>query len=202
MKLRCSPTSPYTRKVTVTAIETGLDRRIERIPTNVWAVDTDIGADNPLGKVPTLLLDGGEVLYDSPVICEYLDGLHNGEKLIPPIGGKRWTALRRQALADGLIDAAVLRLLEGKREKPRCSQAWIDRQRTAMARALDVLEDEADMLGDEVTIGHIAIGCALGYVDFRFDGDAWRSSRPALADWYDLFSQRRSMTVTVPQDAA
>lgn len=197
MKLRHSPTSPFVRKVLVTAIETGLRDRIELLPADVWAPGSDIVADNPLGKVPALLLDGGETLYDSPVICEYLDSLHDGAKLFPPAGGARWTALRRQALADGLADASVLRRLEVTRAEGQRSDAWANRQVAVMGRALDALEDEADRMGQQPTIGHIAIACALGYLDLRFDEDNWRWSRPALADWFDLFSQRRSMTETV-----
>ena len=200
MKLRYSPTSPYVRKVMVTALETGVEGRIERITTNVWDPATDIAIDNPLGKVPALITDGGEILYDSPVICEYLDSLHDGAKLFPSGGGSRWTALRRQALADGILDAAVGRLLEGKRPDGERSNGWIDRLIASVSRSLDALEDEADALGDGVSIGHVTIGCALGYLDFRFAGDAWRTGRPALADWYDGFAERRSMIETVPKD--
>jgi glutathione S-transferase len=200
MKLRYSPTSPYVRKVTVVAHETGLMDRLEIVPTNVWANDTDIGRDNPLGKVPALTTDGGEVLYDSPVICEYLDSLHDGAKLYPPSGGARWTALRRQALADGMLDAGILRRLELLRKEPERSSAWIERQRTAVGRALDALEEEASALGAGVTIGHVAIGCALGWFDFRFPADNWRQRRPALAAWYAAFAARPSMQKTVPKD--
>ena len=115
MKLRYSPTSPYVRKVTVTAQETGVQPRIERVPTVTTDPASGLAKDNPLGKVPTLILDDGERLYDSPVICEYLDGLHGGAKIVPPAGPERWVALRRQALADGILDAAVLRLMETRR---------------------------------------------------------------------------------------
>ena len=200
MKLRFSPTSPYVRKVCVVTHETGLFGRLEIVPTNVWASDTDIGRDNPLGKVPALTADGGEVLFDSPVICEYLDSLHDGVKLFPPVGGARWTALRRQALGDGILDAAVLRLLEGKRKDSERSASWLDRQRTAIGRALDALEEEAADFGRGITIGHVAIACALGYLDFRFPGDNWRNLRPTLTEWYEDFAQRPSMTRTVPKD--
>lgn len=198
MKLRYSPTSPYTRKAVVTARETGLFDRIEIVPTNVWVADTDIGDDNPLGKIPALLLDGGEVLYDSRVVCEYLDSLHDGQPLFPPHGGARWTALRRQALGDGMMDACVNRFLELKRDADKRNPDWIARQERAIFRALDALDDEADSLGEAVTIGHIALGCALGYLDLRYAESEWRSGRPALADWYDGFSGRRSMMETEP----
>ena len=202
MKLRYSPTSPYVRKVMVTALETGVEGRIERIPTNVWDPASDITADNPLGKVPALITDGGEILFDSPVICEFLDSLHDGVKLFPPSGGARWTALRRQALGDGIMDAAVGRLLEGKRPDGERSEAWAARLSTAIGRSLDVLEDKADALGGAVTIGQITIACALGYLDFRFPDDAWRTDRPALADWYEEIAERRSIVETMPADPA
>lgn len=201
MKLRWSPTSPYVRKATATLIETGLEDRVERITTNAWDPATDLARDNPLGKVPALITDGGEVLYDSPVICEYLDSLHDGRKLFPRSGGDRWTALRRQALGDGIIDAAVFRLLEGRRPPELQSQPWVDRQRAVVSRGLDALEDEAGALGGAITIGHLAIACALGYLDFRFPGDDWRAGRPGLAAWYDSMTDRRSIRDTVPREA-
>ena len=202
MKLRYSPTSPYVRKVMVTALETGVEGRIERIPTNVWDPASDIAADNPLGKVPALITDGGEILFDSPVICEFLDSLHDGVKLFPPSGGARWTALRRQALGDGILDAAVGRLLEGKRPDGERSDAWAARLSAAVERSLDFLEDKADALGGAVTIGHITIACALGYLDFRFPDEVWRTDRPALADWFEEFAERRSIVETIPADPA
>ncbi len=202
MKLRYSPTSPYVRKVSVVALETGLDKRIERIPTNVWAPSTDIATDNPLGKVPALMTEGGETLFDSPVICEYLDSLHDGLKLFPPPGGARWTALRRQALGDGILDAGVLRRLEAGRLENERSSSWIARQTAAVRRGLDALEDEAESLGGPITIGHIAIGCALGWLELRFPDEDWRENRPSLARWYETFARRPSMRETVPREPA
>lgn len=202
MKLRYSPTSPYVRKVMVTAIETGLADDIELIPTNVWKEDGDIVLLNPLGKVPTLVTGGGEVLYDSPVICEYLDALHDGIRLFPPAGGARWTALRQQALADGILDAAVLRLLEGRRPPGERSAAWAERQKGCVERGHDALEAEADagLLAGDVTIGWISVGCALGWLDFRFPDDHWRAGREVLADWFEEFCKRPSMRETVPKE--
>ncbi len=202
MKLKYFPTSPYVRKVLVTAIETGLYERIELVPTNVWNPDTDIGNHNPLGKIPTLLTPGGEILYDSPVICEYLDSLHDGQKIYPPAGGVRWTALRQQALGDGMLDAAILRRLENARPDGERSDAWIGRQKIVVDRGLDVMEDEADALGETITIGLITFAITLSYLDFRFPDEPWRSTRPALADWYDAFSARPSMEETLPKDPA
>lgn len=203
MQLRYSPTSPYVRKVMVTAIETGLDQNIEKIPTNPWAPDTDLPDDNPVGKVPALRLDSGETLFDSPVICEYLDSLHHGEKLFPAAGDARWNVLRLHALADGILDAAVLRLLEGKRPAELQSKDWTERQKKAIDRSLDELERKSDQLeGKPTTMAHVACGCALGYLDFRFPGDDWRDGRPKLSEWYEEFSKRESMRATVPKDPA
>lgn len=203
MKLRYSPTSPYVRKVTATAIETGLEGKIERVPTVTSDPASGLARDNPLGKVPALILDDGTVIFDSPVICEYLDGLHGGAKLVPS-GPARWTALRREALADGVLDAAVLRLLEGRRPEGERSPAWTLKQKTVIGRALDAFEAEAGALaaaGGPATIGEIAVGIALGYLDFRFKDDDWRAGRPRLARWYEEFSKRKSMRETVPRDA-
>jgi glutathione S-transferase len=202
MKLRYSPTSPYVRKVMVTAIETGQLGKIKLEPANVWAADADIGKDNPLGKVPALHTDGGEVLFDSPVICEYLDSLHSGQKLLPPQGGARWRALRLQALGDGILDASILRRLELQRAPENQSQAWIERQKRAVVRGLDALEAEADTLEGPPTLGTIAVGCACGYQDLRFAAERWRQGRPKLAAWYEKTAKRRSFLDTVPKDPA
>ncbi len=200
MKLLYSPTSPYVRKVLVSAIELGISSSIELLPTNVWDPSTDIAAHNPLGKVPALITEGNEILYDSPVIVDYLDTLNENMELIPANGRARWNALRRQALADGILDAAILRLLEEKRPDGERSEGWISRQQLSVNRALDKMETEADGLGQDINIGTIATGVALGYLDFRFGDDNWRAERPALADWFDIFCDRPSMVETIPKD--
>ena len=200
MKLRYSPTSPYVRKVTVCAIEMGLAGRIEHVPTRLWQAGSDLARDNPLGKIPALITDDGVVLYDSPVICEYLDSLHDGPKVFPPVGEARWAALRRQALADGLGDAAVARKYETWREQELRSEDWIRHQTGAMERALDVLQEDAGELDGPLDIGHIAIACIVDWLDLRFPDDPWRPTRPHLARWLEGFSQRRSMIETVPRD--
>lgn len=200
IKLRYSPTSPYVRKVSVVALETGLEARIERVPTNLPAPPADFYRDNPLGKVPALITEGGEALYDSPVICEYLDSLHDGLKLFPPPGGARWTALRRQALADGILDAGVLVRMETMRPQGEQSPSWIERQHDKIGRGLTALDDEAAALGGGMTIGHIAIGCALGFLDFRLPELDWRRGRIELARWSERFAARASMVATVPKD--
>ncbi len=201
MQLRYSPTSPYVRKVSVSAIELGLAERIERIPTDTLDPNSDLAEHNPLVKVPALILEGGEVLYDSPVICEYLDSLHDGAKIFPPAGPERWTALRQQALGDGILDAAILCMLETLRRPEALRwRGWIDKQTGKVTRALDQLEAEAEAeaLQGPLTIGQITIGCALGYLDFRFADDKWRAGRASLAAWYKDFAGRPSMQETVP----
>ncbi len=200
MQLRYSPTSPYVRKVSACAIELGLAERIERIPTDTLDPNSGLAEHNPLVKVPALILEGGAVLYDSPVICEYLDSLHDGAKIFPPAGPERWTALRRQALGDGILDAAILRMLETLRRPEALRwRGWIDKQTGKVTRALDRLEAEAETLEGPLTIGQITIGCALGYLDFRFPDDKWRAGRPHLATWYEDFAGRPSMQETAPQ---
>ncbi|WP_448191424.1 glutathione S-transferase N-terminal domain-containing protein [Azospirillum sp. sgz301742] len=202
MKLRYSATSPYVRKVMMVAIECGLDGSIELLKTDAWSPETDLPQDNPLGKVPALVLPGGPTLYDSPVICEYLDTLHDGARLFPSPGPARWTALRQQALADGICDAAILRRLEGNRPDGEKSASWAERQRVAMARACDVLEAEAGALAlEQPTIGTLAILSTLGYLDFRWGHEDWRQGRPALKAWFDKASARDSFRRTAPPAA-
>ncbi len=201
MKLRYAPASPYVRKVTVTLIETGLEDRVERIPTNPHDPETDIATVNPLGKVPALVTDDGEVLFDSPVICEYLDSLHDGDRLFPAPGAPRWRALRLLALGDGMTDAGVLRRTEGRRPETFQYDKWVDRQNTVIGRAMDALEGELERLDGPVTIGHIAVACSIGWLDFRFPDLGWRADRPGLAEWFEAFSERPSMTATVPKEA-
>jgi glutathione S-transferase len=201
MRLRFSPTSPYVRKVVVSAIEIGLDKHIERVPTDSNDPKSGLGAENPLGKVPSLTLDDGSVLYDSPVICEYLDSLHAGPKLFPASGPARWTALRRQALGDGISDAALLSRMEALRPPAEQSASFIVQQKGKIASSLDAIESEADRFGENVDIGAIAIGCALGYLDLRFAADAWRNGRPTLAGWFERFAERPSMQATAIKGA-
>jgi len=203
MKLRYTSTSPYVRKVCVTALETGLDDRIERVVTDTRNRDSGIARDNPLGKVPALITDEGEKLYDSPVICEYLDSLTAGPRLFPPEGPERWQALRLQALGDGMLDAALLAMIETKRRPEALRWAdWMALQQVKIQHGLDQLEREAAALDGPLTIGTITVGCALGYLDFRFAEDDWRHLHPALAAWYEAFSRRPSMRATVPRDNA
>lgn len=201
MKLHHSTTSPFVRKVMVSALELGLADRIETVPAKVSPVvrTSPVIADNPLGKVPTLITDDGAVLYDSRVIAEYLDALAGGGRLFPAPGPARWQALTDQALADGMNDAAVLARYETNlRPLALMWPEWRDGQQDKVAKALDRLEQSAAGFGDRVDIGTIAAGCALGYLDFRFTDLAWRAARPQLAAWFATFAARPSMAATVP----
>jgi glutathione S-transferase len=199
MKLRYAPTSPYVRKVMIVALEGGIADRIEKVATSVVPITPNDGlkVENPLVKVPSLTTDSGEVLYDSPVICEYLDSLHGATKLFPAAGAARWTALRRQALGDGILDAAILcRYETAVRPKELQWDAWIDGQMRKVRGGLDALE--AERLDGAFDIGAITIACALGYIDFRYASEGWRTTRPRLAAWYAEIAKRPSMQQTVP----
>jgi glutathione S-transferase len=198
MKLRYSPTSPFVRKVTVTLHETGQFENVELVETNVWDPATDIGNDNPVGKVPALTTDDGTVFIESNVICDYLDSQNTGRKLLPELGPEYWRVLRLRALADGILDSAVDRVKETRRPEDKQWDGLHERRRSAIERTLDLLETGADQLGDSVNAGNIALGCALGYLDLRFASEDWRRGRPALAAWYERFSARPSMQATIP----
>jgi glutathione S-transferase len=201
MKLRYSATSPFARKVRIVLIETGLDKGVEMIPTNPWSDDTDLGHDNPLGKVPTLIDDEGHKVFDSRVICDYLDGMHGGARLIPIEGKARLTARTRQALCDGMLDAAVARRIESTmRPEAMRWPWWLDRQKAAVDRGLDQLEADAGTLTDLATVGDIAAACLLGYLDFRFAAEDWRAAHPRLAGWFERQQKRPSMVATAPPD--
>lgn len=198
MKLIYSPTSPYSRKAVVLAMEAGIEGQIQLVPADPWPAGSDVPDYNPLGKVPVLVMDDGLVIYDSPVICEYLDTLHKGRKFFPPEGKARWRALRAQALADGLLDATVLRRLESLRPPEKRSEDWMQRQLVAIRRGVAVLEDQADALEEPMNITHVAVGCALGYLDFRLSEEDWRTSHPKLAAWFEKWRARPSMEATAP----
>ena len=201
MKLYHSPASPFVRKALVAAHELGLADAIEIVPVAMTPVKSvpALNEENPLGKIPALVLDDGTALYDSPVICEYLDTRHDGPRLFPTEGPERWTALRRQALADGLLDAAILCRYETfLRPEERQWTDWIEGQRSKFRRALDALEGEAEDFGDTVDIGTVSAGCAADYLDFRSLDDGWREGRPHLAAWLEGFAARPSMQATRP----
>lgn len=196
MKLAYSPNSPYVRKCVAIAIARGIDAGME-----LWTIGTtapELAAKNPLSKVPTLILDDGSILYDSPVICEYLDSLPGGAKLYPAAGPARWKALTQMALGDGILDATQPRRREVALPQDDGRRDYIATQQAKVTRALDVLEAEADSLGMLTTIGEITIGCALGYLDFRYPHEPWRPGHPKLEAWYAKVSQLPPLARTVP----
>jgi glutathione S-transferase len=200
MKLAFSAASPYVRKVMIVAHETGLAGRIETVPTPVRPDQPNLayGATNPLMKVPALTTDGGEVLYDSRVICAYLDTLHTGRRLIPESGGARWKALRLEAHGDGMTDAALLVRYESflRPENLRWKE-WIDGQTLKVTQALDQLEGDIDQLSGDLTIGHVAVASGIGWMLFRDIVDVFKG-RPKLKAWYEKLSERPSLKASVP----
>jgi glutathione S-transferase len=198
MKLRHNPASPYVRKVMVVAHELGVAGKIELLDTVVSPVTTNatLAGENPLMKIPALVTDDGDVLFDSPVICEYLDSLAGGGKMFPAPGKARWAALRQQALCDGILDALILCRYEiAARPEDKRFAGWTDGQMNKAHQGLAALERE-DLSGQ--TIGTISAGCTLGYLDFRFPNDGWRTRHPKLAEWYKAVEQLPSMQATKP----
>jgi glutathione S-transferase len=203
MKLYHNPASPYVRKVLVVAHETGLADRIEIESLALTPVTPDSGlnAANPLGKIPALALDDGTTLFDSRVICEYLDTLHHGAAMFPSVGPARWRALLHQATADGILDAAVITRYEtALRPEALRWPDWIENQKLKFRRALGQLEPHAEGFAETIDIGTVAVGCALGYLDFRYPDEAWRPRCPNLARWFEHFSTRASMQATLPAE--
>jgi glutathione S-transferase len=204
MKLYWSPRSPYARKVTVFAHETGLTGRIETVQTlvSMTAPNRDLMRLNPLAKIPTLVTDDGMVLFDSSVICEYLDSLHGGEKLFPADPALRWPALRWHALGNNLLDNLVPWRNERLRAQAQQSPETLAAYDLKIRNGLDFLDREAAALGTASPgIGHVTIAVALGYVDFRFPDLQWRAGRDRVAAWYASFARRPSITSTTPVDA-
>ncbi|WP_018263466.1 glutathione S-transferase [Methylobacterium sp. WSM2598] len=199
MQLYHSVTSPFVRKVMVTAHELGLVGRLELVPAAAHPVNRDGGlvARNPLGQVPTLVLDDGTVLADSRVICEYLD--HVGEGGLFPRNATRWGVLTAQSLGDGLLDAALVTVYETRvRAENERSEAWVAGQRAKIECALQAIEAAAPGLGDRLDIGTITFGCALGYLDLRFPEIDWHGRYPAADAWFARFGARPSMQATRP----
>ena len=203
MKLHWSPRSPFVRKVMVVVHELGLADRIACVRTVAASTKPHAALmqDNPLSKIPTLVLDDGTVIYDSPVICEYLDGLGATPKLHPAEPKARLAALRRQALGDGFLDMLVLLRDERMRSSP--SDAHKASAATRKAAVLKSLDQEVDNLAaTPFGIGHVAIGCALSYLDFRYADEDWRKDHPRIAIWHATFATRPSVRATEPIDDA
>ncbi|QIB34985.1 glutathione S-transferase [Ancylobacter pratisalsi] len=203
MKLLHAPTSPFVRKVMVVAIETGLAERID-IEFNAASPlqrDPALVEQNPLGKIPALILDDGSTIYDSPVICEYLAASVGDTRIFPTAGPARWSALTQQALGDGLLDAAIANRYETvMRPVEKRWQGWTDAQLAKVSGALDHIETIVSTFDASVTIGSITIGCALGYLDFRYADLNWRTGRPSATAWFEAFDELHSMVATRPRE--
>ncbi|HUR88410.1 MAG TPA: glutathione S-transferase N-terminal domain-containing protein [Ramlibacter sp.] len=203
MKLIGATASPYVRKVRIVMAEKKLD--YEFVLEDVWSADTGIAQSNPLGKVPCLVMEGGEALFDSRVIVEYLDTLSPVGKLIPAVGRERAEVKTWEALADGVLDASIAARLEANwpgRKKNERSQAWIDRQLAKVNGSLKAmgqgLGDKPFCAGIYLSLADISVGCALGYLDFRFPQIDWRSAHPNLARLHDKLMTRPSFIDTKP----
>jgi len=198
MKLYHSPTSPYVRKVRIVAIEKGIADRIELLTAIPWPDPAQVAAVNPLGKVPALVADDGLVLYDSPVICEYLDTLVPAAPLIPRSGNARWQVLRCQALCDGILDAAVGIVLERRRPDGERSPDAMQRATDAIRRSLAALEPEIRAGAAPFDLGQISIAVALGYLEFRLPELAGAARAGALGAWWGAVRERPSVAATRP----
>lgn len=209
MKLHCTTASPFARKVLVLAHEGGLANQLEPVSTNVGThvpLDTAAHATlarlNGLMKIPVLETDDAGVLFDSRVICEYLAARCHPNPFFPEAPAARWAALRAQALADGILDAALLWRFEQARDAARRSPEWLHSQHRRIIQGLDQFEQGRMPPADaHLTIGSISLGCTLGYLDFRFPDLDWRAECAALTHWYAGFSQRESMRLSAPRVA-
>ncbi len=199
MKVYVTANSPYARKVRAATMETGLHFEIE------WLIITreeraEIVPDiNPLGKVPVAVLDSGDVLYDSPVICAYVDSLNEGRKLIPEEAPARWQVLRLEALGDGLGEAVITASQEDQRPGEKRSQGVVDRQKGKVISALTVLDAAAGDFNDPPLMGEIAVACALGYMELRDVVPGWRDTYASLSSWYTEILKRRSFVETAAE---
>ena len=200
MKLYYAQKSPFVRKVLVLAIEAGIEDKLEKVDCSTTTpVDPDAGLVNPIKKIPALELDDGTILFDSPVVCEYLDAEVGDGGIFPHDPSSRWAALRLQALADGLLDAAVLLRYENTLRPDNLRWAdWVSGQMGKVDGALADMEAHAASFGDRVDIGTISVACAVAYLDFRFADKDWRAACPNLAAWFAKFAERPSMQATQP----
>jgi glutathione S-transferase len=199
VKLYTSPASPFARKCRIVARELSIP--LEEIQTDPWT-DEDFRRINPLSKIPVLILVDGSAIFDSPVICDYLNEFKNGhfypKESMFRTGSGRWRAQVLQAVGDGICDAAVALVREGKMPEERRNAGNMARATAAIVASLDVLERAAAKFTDSPTIGEVSAGCALGYLDFRLPHLEWRATRPALRDWFEIFSQFPSVIATMP----
>ena len=202
MKLIGSHTSPYTRKARCVLAEKKIE--VEFVLDSPWSESTAVPSFNPLGKIPVLILDDDTVLFDSRVIVEYLDNMTPNNKLFPSPNRERIEVKRWEAVADGLCDAAVAMLLEKKRPARQQSKEWIERQHEKVTRSLDFMANELGesswCMGTHFSLADIAVGCALGYLNFRFPEIDWRANHANLARVFDKLQQRPTFVDTAPHD--
>jgi len=198
MKLFYSKTSPYSRKVRITILEKGLAAQVEAILCNPFDEAVELKVLNPLGKIPTLVLDDGRVVYDSPVICEYLDTINNHGQLMPLNSDARLQVNTWQALADGIVDASYNIVMEGRRDESERSASNVERWKASIRNAVDQVERQIETLPAGITMAQISLAAALGYLDFRLSYLEWRSARPQSSAWYEAFAKRPSMVETQP----
>lgn len=199
MRLFWSPRSPFSRKVMIAAHERGISSLIELVPTLTGStlLNSELMAYNPLNRIPALVLEDGRCLWESRVICEYLDALEGHRRLLPADHDARLDCLRWQALGDSIMELNVARLVEASREPAMQSTRHTEAYRAKTLAVVDLIEAQGQtMLTEPVHLGHVSIACALSHVDFRFESDRWRSRAPILATWYESFSQRPSMRDT------
>jgi len=190
LTLRFSPSSPFVRKIRIAASVLGLEKDIKAEPAETTSPSDTVRQQNPLGKIPTLVLEDGSTLFDSRVILEYLDHRAGGGRIIPKDATARFAALRLQALADGILDASILQVYEGRFRPPeRHEPKWVEHQAGKVARGLAALEAAPPGLGSPPDVGQITVACTLGYRDFRF-GEGWRKDHPRLVAWLDGFAAK------------
>lgn len=201
MQLLISPTSPYARKARVVLREKGLEHRIEEVFLNPHQDPAELLAQNRLGKIPVLVRDDGSALYDSPVICEYLDALEAAPALLPATGEARWSVLRAQALADGILDLAVNIVMERARPSAEQSAASIERWQGKIRRAVGGVGGALTPASGALDLGHIACAVALSYLEFRLPEYDWRGDHPELIDWHANVTAWPSMEATAPPKA-
>jgi glutathione S-transferase len=198
MKLYYAPTSPYVRMVRVAALEKGVDGQIELIDARGDGNDTE--EKNPLNKVPTAVTDDGEVLIESRLICQYVDSLADGPELYPSDAAARRRVLQQEALIHGMLDAAVLRRMETRREEGKQSEWWDERQKRKITLGLAQIERELDAITAAPTIAPISLGCALSFMDRILPDTDWRAAHPKLASWFDTYAKTPHMQATAPAD--
>ena len=200
MKLMYAKLSPFSRKVVVAITEKDLTSKVEFVPTDVGhgKINADLMQFNPIGKIPTLVTDEGENLFDSAVIIDYLDELQPQPRLIPPHGAARRRTLRLTAVADGLLIAGILYKVELSRPTERQWPEWIKQQWAKVGKCLEFLDAELGAHGTDLTMGEIAAGCSLGWLDIRAPEAKWREKHPGLAQWFDKSGERPSMAGSRP----